>query len=367
MTGGRFSTIVILLVVTSAAAAAPGEEWRDRIETALARKNTYEFKEMALADLVKEIAGDARINIILDSDAGGVSRSRKITIGLTDVSYESIITWVSRAAGLEWVIQDEAVFIAPSERLDEAGRRQLERRARAMRARAEKTWLPALREALSKPHKFKLRPRPVAEAAESLEDLLGVNVVVSPEVSDRTTVSLAVSEMSGENIIAWIARKAGIDYAILNEAVYLAPAGEIRELRIAGLDFSSRGRPWDEVTCRYENVPFREVINDLSEKSGVEIVLQSEVGDLPPVTFSADAISLMEALPAITRSTGLNTLVTSEQGIVYISVQRTPREPAAPQTPAAKPGEDSVDEPAAPAADASSAPEGASAGAPASE
>lgn len=336
--------IVLLLVLALALPVCAGE-WRDRIEVALSVKDSYDFRQMALGDLVKEIAADADVNVILDSDAGGVDPTQKFSVKFNDMSYENIITWVSRSAGLEWVLQDEAIFIASRERLDEAARLQLEARGLELRARAEKTWLPGFREKLAAPHQLDFRLRPVHEAADSLELLLEINFVVSPEVPNRASVSLAVSGMSAENIIAWVARKAAIDYAVLNEAVYLAPEDEIKRLRVAGLDFSARGRPWNEVSFEYDDVPFREVIDDLSGKTGVSIVLSSAVADLPRVTLSGTEVSLMEALRSITRSTMLNSLIASEQGTVFISIQASPEErqdetqPEAWTEPPDEPGE----------------------------
>ncbi len=338
-------TFIVVLVLLAGVAVAGAQEWRERIEVALGQKNTYNFREMALGDLIREIAADAQINIILDSEIGGVDRSRKLTIRMTDMSYESIITWVSRAVGLEWVVQDEAVFIAPRNRMDEAARRQLDRRAATMRARAERTWLPHFREVLARPHKFDLRSRQVVQTAESLEALLGVNFVVSPEVSDRITVSLAVSDMSAESIIAWVARKAGIDYAVLNEAIYFAPDAEIRDLRVAGLDFSSRGRPWDEVSFAFEDTPFMDAIADLSSMSGVHIVVNSDIAELPSVTLAGHEMSLIDALRAITRQTRLNTLISTDQGTVFVSVRGTGVRAPAPPPPDAPQGDEAAELP----------------------
>jgi hypothetical protein len=176
--------------------------------------------------------------------------------------------------------------------------------------------------------------RRLREAAESLAALFDLNVLVSPEADERVQVTLAVSEMSGENIIAWVARKAGVDYAVVDEAIYIAPVVRIRALRAAGLDFSSRGRPYELVTFDFRDVPLEEALSQLAAKTDAEIVLRSDTDDLPRVTLSGTDMVLTEAVRAVTHATGLNTAIIAESGTIFVSVLGIVEAPPEPPAPA---------------------------------
>lgn len=314
-------TRVLLVCAVAGLLAQPmfAQDWRDRIDAALAAKATYDFREMAVADVARTISTDSGVNVVLDSSPF-FDPARKLTFKLNKMSYDNVLTWFSRLAGAEWVIQDEAVFIAPLERIDAAGKLQIERRNQNRRAQAEKTWFPQFREVLSQPRGVDFKGKRLQEAADSLAALFDLNILLSPEVDGRIQLTLSVSEMTGENIIAWVARKAGIDYAVLDEAVYLASVPRVASLRAAGLDFSSRARPYQLVTFDFENTPLDEALSELANQAGVEIVLRSGPGALPSVTLKGADMSLMAAVQAVTRATGLNTAIVAESGTIIVSV-----------------------------------------------
>ncbi|MHC4713619.1 MAG: hypothetical protein ACYTAN_10185 [Planctomycetota bacterium] len=326
---------IVAAVVVAGVFVPPvfSQQWRERIEAALENKASYDFRNIAVVDVTMMLSEDSGVNIVLDSPLG-LEGGRKLTFKISDMSYGNILTWFGRLLGAEWVIQDEAVFIVPLERLDAAAKLLLESRAQRRRTRAEKTWLPEFRRILGEPNSVNFKGRRLREAAESLAALFDLNVLVSPEADERVQVTLAVSEMSGENIIAWVARKAGVDYAVVDEAIYIAPVVRIRALRAAGLDFSSRGRPYELVTFDFRDVPLEEALSQLAAKTDAEIVLRSDTDDLPRVTLSGTDMVLTEAVRAVTHATGLNTAIIAESGTIFVSVLGIVEAPPEPPAPA---------------------------------
>ncbi len=339
-------TVILAALCALLSQAAMGQEWRARMEASLARKASYDFREMAFADVIKMLATDAKINIILDSNMGGVAPTQKITLKLTRMSYSDILTWITRLSGLNWCIKDEAVFVAPFQRFAAAAKEQIKARNLAQHKNAAKTWLPGFKKILERQVSLQFDNKPLGDCCKTLEGILEVNIILSTDVDPHTRVDLAVSKMKAENLLAWVARKAGIDYAVLDEAVYFAPTAWIRSLRDAGLDLSSRGRAYDLVSFDFTDTPLNEAIGYLSKQTGLEIVLRDAPEKMPTVTLARSNMTLMAALQAITRSTGANSAIVSEGRTIVVSIMKSA--PAAPKAPLQQsPGGDKSLEPVA--------------------
>jgi len=313
----------IVLVSVLAAAPVSAQVWREKIDGALAKKTSYDFKDMALADVIQTLSQDMQVNIILDdSRLAGIDPMQKLTLHYKDMSVGSIITWVTRSAGLQWCIQDEAIFITSYNRLDQASKLQIETRNAERRAEAARTWAPAMAETLARNLTVSFNAKSLADCRTSLEALLGVNVILSPSVETDEPITVAVSKMSAENVISWVARKADIDYAVMDEAVYLAPTEEIRIARAAGLDFSTRGKGADLVTFDFKDTTVQEAFAVLSEKSGVKIILKSDVEDLPRITLSGRDMQLSAAITAITKASGCNNAIVPQEDTYIVQLMK---------------------------------------------
>ena len=327
-------TRLALALLFLAALAAPvfAQDWRMRIEESLTRKKSYEFEEQAVGDVLRGIARDADVNLIVDE--GAVDRFSKVTLKVKDMNIANVLTWVTRLGGLQWCIQDEAIYITREDRLDEAARRQTEERNRVKFAAAERSWLPAYNEALARTFTVTLTQKPLSDVRDSLQALLGVNVILSPKLDAKTSINLSVKEMTAESILGWIARKVAADYVVFDQAVYFAPAEEIRVMRGAGFDFSSRGRAYHNVVSYdFADVPLDQAYADLAKKAGIEIRIRGDVSPLPAVTASGKDVPFQAAIQAVTDATGLNKVILVENG-TYIVHLMNPVPKVLPTAPA---------------------------------
>ena len=321
MRGRGRTWAVLVAAVLLPVSMALGQAWREGIDKSLEKRKSYDFKSISLIDVFRLVSQDAEVNIIPDSGAG-IDVTAKLTFTVKDMSLASVLSWATRLTGLEWCIQDEAVFVTKYDRLSIAARRDVERRNAARRAQATRTWYPPIQEKLSGLRSVTFDEKSLADCCDSLKTLMGINFIISARVDAKTAVDLNVSRMSGESVISWVARKAGIDYAILDEAIYFAGVEEIRALRFAGLDLSSQGRTFEAVTFEFSDTPLDEAIKTLSEKSGVQIVLRNASGTLPKVTLSGKEMPLTAALQTIVSRTGLIAAIIPEGNGLVISLMK---------------------------------------------
>lgn len=159
---------------------------------------------------------------------------------------------------------------------------------------------------------------------------------------------ISVSKMSAENVLAWVARKADIDFAVMDEAVYFAPSDEIRIARAAGFDFSARGRGADLVTFDFKDTTIRDAFAILSEKCGMKIILKSDVDDLPRITLAAKDMPVSSAIQAITAASGLNNAIIPEGSSYVVQLMKTAPAAVPAQAPAVAPVEPVQVEPVQP-------------------
>ena len=331
------SAAILLLALVLIASPVFAQAWRAKIDEALRKKVSYDFTVIALADVFRLLSQDADVNIILDGPAT-VDPTAKISFAAKDMTLGSVLDWITRIAGLEWVVQDEAIFITKYPRLSESARRQIDARNVAVRTESIKTWLPAMQRTLSEKVSVSFVQKSPSDCRDSLKILLGVNIIVSPNIDPKASVTLAVSKMTAENVLSWVARKAGLDFAVLDEAVYFAPVDEIRIMRSTGLDLSSQGKAHDLVSFDFNDDPLDVAIDALAKKSGVKIFLRGCPDPAPRVSLVGSDMPLSAALQAAVSKTGLNAVVIPEGDTIVISIVAAPPKPVvAPPQPAVQP------------------------------
>lgn len=321
----RSKAPAILAVILLLAASAPAQEWRSEMERALARTTSYDFKEMAIGDVLSLISQEAEVNVILDDTrTSGINRAQKVTIRLDDMTYANVLSWITYLFDLDWVLQDEAIFVASYSSFDQEAKRLIEARNADKRKTAAKTWLPEYEEILAQKVSVTFRQKSVLECAESLKALLGVNIILSPDIDPETPVNLAVSKMTTENLISWVGRKAGADYAVLDQAVYFGLEDQIRVMREAGRDLSSRGKEYSQVSFDFVDVTLAEAFDVLEETSGsgVRIVILGDDMDVPRITLKGANMTFTAAVQAVTNATGLNNAILSDGDTMTVRLMK---------------------------------------------
>ncbi len=319
---------ITLLLICLAVVPASAQQWRSDLDAGLQKQDSFEFKNIAVADAFRIVSQNADINIILDAPPT-VDPTAKITFSAKDISITNALTWITRLASLEWCIQDEAVFVTSYQRLSDVARRQIETRNANTRVLAAKTWLPAMQEALAQKISISFAQKSLAECRDSLAILLKVNIIVSPAVDAKAPVTLLVSKMTAENVLSWITRKAGVDFIVLDQAVYISTAEDVRIRRAAGFDLSSYGRAHDLITFAFVDTPLDEALSSLAIKANVKIILRGASTPLPKVTLSGSDMALSAALQAILSKTGLNSVIIPEGDTIVVSmIKPSPAPPA---------------------------------------
>ncbi len=319
----RLTIAACICAVLATAGVATAQEWRDRMEASLSTTKSYTFDDQALGDILRVLGDDADVNVIVDD---GINRLQKLTLKVNDMTIANVLTWVTRLSGLDWVIQDEAVFITTYPRLDLAGRRQVETRRASDRAAAARTWLPGYEQSLAKSFDLTLSQKRLADVRDPLQSLLGVNVIISPALDPKTPITLAVNKMSGSSLLGWIARKANADFVIINQAVYFAPTDQVLAMRSQGLDLSGRAQGNRTVSFAFNGTPLDEALKTLSEQSGTQISLRGDVTPMPRVTVSGNDMALQSAITAVTNASGFNSaVIPSGDALVIQLVKPAPR------------------------------------------
>jgi hypothetical protein len=232
------------------------------------------------------------------------------------------------------------VYVTKFPQLTEAARRQIESRIAAQRILGTRTWLPVMQEALSKKITVNFTQKELADCRDTLKILLGVNIVIAPDVNPKASITLAVSKMTADNVLSWVVRQAAVDYAVLDEAVYIASVDEVRILRAKGLDLSSHSKLQDLISFDFTDTPLDVALETLSRKAGVPVVLRGAPVVSPHVTLAASDMALSAALQAVISKSGLKGAIMTEGDTVIVSIAKPVPAPQMPlAAPEAKPAE----------------------------
>ncbi len=97
---------------------------------------------------------------------------------------------------------------------------------------AEPAWAQAIRGKLARKVSFKFDDTPLVEAIAFLQTLTKTNILIAPaatEAKGTTPITLKVTDMKLEIAFDWILRLADLDYALLDEAVFVSTAEGLKE------------------------------------------------------------------------------------------------------------------------------------------
>lgn len=102
----------------------------------------------------------------------------------------------------------------------------------------EPEWAQAIRRKLARKISFEFVDTPLSEAIQFLQTLTKVNMIFNPEAAETkggTPITLKVTDMKLELALDWILKLADIEYALMDEALFIATAYTLEE--------ESRGTP----------------------------------------------------------------------------------------------------------------------------
>jgi len=92
--------------------AAADEEWKAKYQKALERRITFEFVDTPFVDCVEFLRTVANVNLVLDQ-ALLHQPATTVSLRVQDMPISDALSWLTRLAGAEWELRDQAVHIQP--------------------------------------------------------------------------------------------------------------------------------------------------------------------------------------------------------------------------------------------------------------
>jgi len=93
-------------------AAAADEEWKAKYQKALDRRITFEFVDTPFTEGVNFLQTISNVNFVVDPV---LEREQGNTVSLKaqDMPISDALSWLSRLAGADWELRDQAIYISP--------------------------------------------------------------------------------------------------------------------------------------------------------------------------------------------------------------------------------------------------------------
>lgn len=186
--------VACLVVCTGAAvllgAAADAASART-MKSKLAQPVTLNFADAPIERIVIYLQNVARTNFVLDLDAGAHARA---TINVGRAPLSTVLGPLLRQAGLAYVVEKHAIYVATPKRLRSA------KKIKPPRARDK-----ALRKALEKPVTLNFAATPLQSVTTYLAQSADINIVVEA-TGEQSRVTLKVGEMPLGECLMYLAR-----------------------------------------------------------------------------------------------------------------------------------------------------------------
>ncbi|HEY3323695.1 MAG TPA: RNA polymerase sigma factor [Planctomycetota bacterium] len=94
------------------------EPWRLAIKTALSRKVTFEFVDTPLTECLAFLSSLTKVNFIVDPEAA--KENPRINLRVADMQMDLALSWILKLTEMDYMLKDEAVFIARGKDLPKA-------------------------------------------------------------------------------------------------------------------------------------------------------------------------------------------------------------------------------------------------------
>jgi hypothetical protein len=297
---------------------------------------SYSFESEPLKEVLEDFRKDHRLNIILDAKGRGVNPDIPISLELKNVRFGSALSWAVRLAGLDYVISQQAIFITRRENMLPEWRKEITQREKKAKMRLLEDFLPALREKFVKSVTVNIEREPIEVVLAELSRLGEVNIIyISDPQARPVSVTFQVENMSLENAFKWLLRLEALDYLIIDEAIVVGPPALIGRWKDIGLLLEGEAVLSREVSFTFQEVPLRQVMEELQKMSGVVINLEAPEEINPPVTITAENLELLTAVRVILSGLDLDyALTTSPQRdaiAILIRKKKAEEAPVAPE------------------------------------
>ncbi len=295
---------LVALPISIARAADEEAGWQTKFEEKMAKSVSVNFQDTTLNKALEFFRRTGELNIILDSGAADLSEKR-LTLVLNRVRLESALAWTARLMGLDYVVRDEAAFLAKPDQMPVDWRGEMQERYRRMVASGQESWWGEIEARLAKTVKVSFHGESLPQVVQFLATESGVNIVLDYHLAEAQKPVRLEGEMTVKSALGWIARLADVKYVIRDEVIYVASQEALAALRLetgeSPLELIFRR----SVTYHFTQTPLREAIERLSRLSGVAIELQglSPEEDLK-VSAEGEKVELGRAVRMVMNETG---------------------------------------------------------------
>jgi hypothetical protein len=308
------------------------ESW-ERYQATMESPISLDFAAAPLEDVAAYLRLQKGVNIVLDDVAVSGGATRDVTLRLDDVEFAHALTWVCRLVDLDYRVRDDAVFISTKERLaaldDGEPATRHARRSTNLRAR------------LKEPLSFDFVATPLEDVVAFLRNLKNVNIVVNGRaITGRDLrVTLRLDHVEFETALRWVCVHLGLDYAILNDVIYISTPEDLVALREArerlaavrkanatepGTLRPPGGGKLDEpVSFDVIATPLPDVVAFLRALMRVNIVIDKQIlvdhRDLD-VTLRLKDVTFGNALAIVCQHVGLTYII--QENVIYVSTMK---------------------------------------------
>lgn len=323
--------LVAALAFAAAAGAAEGAlDWQTKLDEKLSKVVSVNFQDITLNKALEFFRRTADVNIILDSKAADLSEKR-LTLVLTRVRAESGLAWTARLMGLDYIIRDEAIFLAKPDDVPVDWRGEMQERYRKMVGGGQEAWLADIEARLSKTVKVAFRGDPLPQVVAFLAIESGINIVLDYHLAEVDKPIRLEGEMTVKSALGWMVKLADVRFVVRDEVVYIASQEALAALRLetgeSPVELIFR-RP---VTFHFQQTPLKEAVERLSRLSGVAIEFQG-LNPEDPITVSIEGeqVEIGRAVRMVMNDTG-RPYVMSLRGKtiqVIVSSKPVPKPPA---------------------------------------
>ncbi len=289
-----------ILASSEVGEATPPRDWREEIQKKLDKEVSVTFLDTPLHNVLAGLRNSAKVNMILDARSPEVDPDKPITLNLTKVKLQSVLSWVARLAGLEYVIADEAIFLASPTRMSSVWRTQIVTREEALYHEALKGWTPRLQKSLSRPVTLNLTDKNGNEALDLLQALTAVNFVIDPQAeSVKEPVTLTVTRMSLERALAWLTRQLDASYVLVDEAVFITTVEKANRIRLERARLEMQFRFKRLITLELEDQPLGAALEIAAKLANLKINLKGKVPPEARVTIAKTTLPVDRAVNLI--------------------------------------------------------------------
>lgn len=323
------------------AVPAPEPGWQTKLEEKLSKIVTVNFQDTTLNKALEFFRRSTEANIILDTGASDLSEKR-LTLVLNRVRAESGLAWTARLMGLDYIIRDEAIFLAKPDQMPVDWRGAMQERYRRIVASGQESWWTDIEARLDKPVKVAFKGDPLPAVVGYLATESGINIVLDGHLAASDKSVRLEGEMTVKSALGWVAKLADVKYVIRDEVIYVATPEALAALRLetgeSPLDLLFR-RP---VTFHFLQTPLRDALDRLSRLSNVAVELQGVGPDETlPVSVEGEQVEVGRAVRMVMNETGRPYAISFRGKTIQVVISskgkakpaEPVKEPAAPKKP----------------------------------